>query len=201
MILQYVFLILPCLEQDLPCTTAKDTPYIPSMKGCCSLYSATYQSPIGALCLIFRDGKLINLSFSREIAAEWMQSVFKEALPDERPLPAEFERDLASYFRGQRTPLDWEVELIGTEFQKRVWEALRQIPYGKTVTYKEIGEKCGCRGYRAVGRAVGANPIAIIVPCHRVVGAAGLGGFSGGLNVKRFLLELEGAFTPPLHHA
>ena len=169
-------------------------------KGCSSLYSAKYQSPIGTLHLIFRNERLINLSFTEESASIWMKSVLREALPDEKPLPQELARELDAYFRGKRVPLKWDLELIGTDFQRRVWGALLEIPYGTTATYKDIGEKCRCRGYRAVGNAIGANPIAIIVPCHRVVGASGLGGFSGGLNVKRFLLELEGPLSP-MHHA
>ena len=133
------------------------------------------------------------------MASQWVESVFKQTLPELRALPEPLAADLHSYFRGEGKNFRCELELHGTDFQKRVWQALLEIPYGKTSTYKDIGDKCGCRGYRAVGSAVGANPIAIIVPCHRVVGVSGLGGFSGGLNIKRFLLEIEGAFPLPGH--
>jgi methylated-DNA-[protein]-cysteine S-methyltransferase len=165
------------------------------------MYSANYQSPLGPLYLVFRGDKLITLSFSEEGAAQWVRRMLACPLPEERPLPHRYARDLTEYFRGQRPAFDWELELIGTDFQKKVWHALLEIPYGQTATYKDIGEKCRCPGYRAIGQAVGANPIAIIVPCHRVVGGAGLGGYSGGLQIKRFLLEVEGAFDPPHDHA
>lgn len=165
------------------------------------MYTGIYESPLGPLYLVFKGDKLVNLSFTREAAAEWVKRTFRRPLPEERPLPEKHARDLANYFKGRQRAFDWELELIGTELQKQVWRALLNIPFGRTATYKEIGEQCGCRGYRAVGRAVGANPIAIVVPCHRVVGWAGLGGYSGGLNIKRFLLEIEGAFSPPQDHA
>ena len=114
------------------------------------------------------------------------------------PFPRNW-RELDAYFRGN-VPLKWDLELIGTDFQRRVWgHSLKSLWNNSHI--QRYWRKCRCRGYRAVGNAIGANPIAIIVPCHRVVGASGLGGFSGGLNVKRFLLELEGALSPPMHHA
>ncbi len=165
------------------------------------MYSAVYQSPIGPLYLVFHGNKLVNLSFRQDTADHWMRRHYRCPLPAERPLPERYVRELTAYFRGEQPSFDWELELMGTEFQKKVWQALRDIPYGQLVTYKEIAARCRCRGYRAVGQAVGANPIAIVVPCHRVVGSAGVGGYSGGLNIKRFLLEIEGALHPPQDHA
>jgi methylated-DNA-[protein]-cysteine S-methyltransferase len=100
---------------------------------------------------------------------------------------------LCAYFAGELTDFDIELDLAGTEFQRRVWKALLTIPYGQTRSYGQIAEQIGASGAaRAVGLANGHNPIAIIVPCHRVIGANGsLTGFGGGLGRKRTLLELE----------
>jgi methylated-DNA-[protein]-cysteine S-methyltransferase len=100
---------------------------------------------------------------------------------------------LGAYFAGELTDFDVELDLRGTEFQQRVWKALLTIPYGETRSYGEIAEQIGAPGSaRAVGLANGHNPIAIVVPCHRVIGANGsLTGYGGGLDRKRTLLELE----------
>lgn len=100
---------------------------------------------------------------------------------------------LGAYFAGELTSFDLDLELVGTEFQRRVWEALRTIPYGETRSYGEIALQIGAPGaFRAVGLANGRNPIGIIVPCHRVIGASGaLTGYGGGLDRKRALLDLE----------
>jgi len=97
------------------------------------------------------------------------------------------------YFAGELRAFDLPLEMIGTSFQKRVWGALRNIPYGETRSYSQIAGEIGApRAIRAVGAANGRNPIPIIVPCHRVIGASGkLVGFGGGLDWKRFLLDLE----------
>jgi methylated-DNA-[protein]-cysteine S-methyltransferase len=100
---------------------------------------------------------------------------------------------LQAYFAGELIGFDLDMELIGTAFERRVWAALQTIPYGETRSYGEIAEQIGAPGaFRAVGRANGRNPIGIIVPCHRVIGANGdLTGYGGGLDRKRALLELE----------
>jgi methylated-DNA-[protein]-cysteine S-methyltransferase len=102
-------------------------------------------------------------------------------------------RELQAYFRGELKSFDVPLEIVGTDFQKRVWNTLRTIPYGQTRTYSEIAAQIGApRAVRAVGAANGRNPVPIIVPCHRVIGASGsLVGFGGGLEWKRLLLELE----------
>jgi methylated-DNA-[protein]-cysteine S-methyltransferase len=104
-------------------------------------------------------------------------------------------RQLAEYFARSRTTFDLPLDAVGSVFQRRVWDALRAIPYGTTVSYSELARRLGdSRATRAVGAANGRNPIPIIVPCHRVVGARGeLTGFGGGLDRKRWLLEHEGA--------
>jgi methylated-DNA-[protein]-cysteine S-methyltransferase len=100
---------------------------------------------------------------------------------------------LKAYFAGERTDFDLELGLAGSEFQRRVWQALLTIPYGETRSYGQIAEQIGASGAaRAVGLANGHNPIAIIVPCHRVIGASGnLTGYGGGLARKQSLLEME----------
>ena len=112
---------------------------------------------------------------------------------EETELIRETKRQLDEYFAGKRKDFDVPTRLNGTEFQKRVWLALRDIPYGKTASYKDVAAAVGCpKGYRAVGMANNRNPISIIYPCHRVVGSDGsLTGYGGGLDVKAKLLELE----------
>lgn len=102
--------------------------------------------------------------------------------------------ELKQYFRGQRKYFDIPVDIEGTSFQMKVWKALQSIPYGQVQSYKEIAEKIGHpKALRAVGRACGANPVPIIIPCHRVLTANGtLGGFSAGIEIKKALLNLEG---------
>ena len=103
-------------------------------------------------------------------------------------------QQLLEYFAGTRTAFDLPLALGGTTFQRSVWDELGRIPYGRTITYGELAHRVGRpRGPRAVGQANGRNPIPIVVPCHRVVASDGIGGYSGGLAVKRALLALEGA--------
>ena len=124
-------------------------------------------------------------------------------LPGRHPGTAGWERDdarleparaqLAEYFAGERTAFDLPLRPAGGPFQLRVWEALQRIPYGETASYGELARELGSPGAaRAVGAANGRNPIAIVVPCHRVIGASGsLTGYAGGLECKRALLDLE----------
>ena len=107
---------------------------------------------------------------------------------------------LKEYFAGTRREFDVTLNIEGTNFQKRVWNELRNIPYGKTISYKTLSEKLGdVKAIRAVGKANGQNQIAIIIPCHRVIGANGnLVGYAGGLALKEKLLHLEGALNPEL---
>jgi len=107
---------------------------------------------------------------------------------------------LKEYFAGTRKEFDVTLDIEGTDFQKRVWNELRNIPYGKTISYKTLSEKLGdVKAIRAVGKANGQNPIAIIIPCHRVIGANGnLVGYAGGLDIKEKLLHIEGALNPEL---
>jgi methylated-DNA-[protein]-cysteine S-methyltransferase len=142
-------------------------------------YYDTYAGRIG---IAEEDGAITHLIFSER---DWTV--------EETDLIKETKRQLDEYFAGKRKEFDIPTRLEGTEFQKRVWEELRKIPYGKTVTYKDIAEAVGCpKGFRAVGLANNRNPISIIYPCHRVIGSNGsLTGYGGGLDVKEKLLELE----------
>jgi methylated-DNA-[protein]-cysteine S-methyltransferase len=135
---------------------------------------------------------LVALEFDRgEMAAGWTESQEKTI---------SYSRQLEEYFSGRRRHFDLPLDLHGTEFQKRCWRELLKIPYGETRSYAEIARAIGNpSAVRAVGLANGQNPIAIIVPCHRVIGSDGsLTGYGGGLDVKRRLLELEGALSSPL---
>ena len=142
-------------------------------------YYDTYAGRIG---IAEEDGAITHLIFSER---DWTV--------EETDLIKETKRQLDEYFAGKRKEFDIPTRLEGTEFQKRVWEELRKIPYGKTVTYKDIAEAVGCpKGFRAVGLANNRNPISIIYPCQRVIGSNGsLTGYGGGLDVKEKLLELE----------
>jgi methylated-DNA-[protein]-cysteine S-methyltransferase len=113
------------------------------------------------------------------------------------PVMLDTVRELQAYFRGELRSFDVPLEIVGTDFQKRVWNTLRTIPYGQTRSYSEIAAQIGApRAVRAVGAANGRNPIPIIVPCHRVIGASGsLVGFGGGLPWKRLLLDLEATYV------
>jgi methylated-DNA-[protein]-cysteine S-methyltransferase len=114
-------------------------------------------------------------------------------MPHKTPLLERAEGQIREYFDGRRQEFDLPLTFVGTDFQKKVWQALTEIPYGKTVTYGALAERIGCPGgARAVGAANHCNPLPILVPCHRVVGAGGnLTGYAGGMEMKKFLLELE----------
>ena len=106
-------------------------------------------------------------------------------------------RELEEYFKGRRKRFTVSLDLKGTAFQKKVWAEITRVPCGKTITYQELARRVGnVRAARAVGTAAGSNPACILVPCHRIVGAGGLGGYAYGLDKKKMLLSLEGARPP-----
>jgi methylated-DNA-[protein]-cysteine S-methyltransferase len=112
---------------------------------------------------------------------------------DAPPVLKETATQLEEYLAGERTEFDVPMELDGTDFQRSVWQELRRIPYGETISYGELARRVGRpNGPRAVGQANGRNPIPIIVPCHRVLASNGIGGYGGGLTLKRALLAVEG---------
>ena len=156
------------------------------------MHRKVMHSPIGRLMLEEEDGALVRVAFEREIPA----GIEEQA--EELPLQAKevlekAERQLDEYFAGERKVFTVPVHLSGTGFQMKVWAALQEIPYGETATYGEIAARIGSpRACRAVGTANHNNPISIVVPCHRVIGANGsLTGYGGGLAVKDYLLKWE----------
>jgi methylated-DNA-[protein]-cysteine S-methyltransferase len=154
----------------------------------------TIDSPIGPLTLAGDD----------VLTHCWMhqQRHSPDVTPFGAPDPTAFAgvaAQLDAYFAGELTEFDVDLRLDGTPFQQRVWAALRDIPYGETISYGELATRIGQpTASRAVGLANGRNPVAIIVPCHRVIGASGsLTGYGGGLDRKRTLLDLERAHRAP----
>jgi methylated-DNA-[protein]-cysteine S-methyltransferase len=157
------------------------------------IHYRTIDSPIGYLTLAGCGSVLTNLRM--------VDQTYEPDRADWTPDPRAFDdtvKQLVAYFAGELTDFDIELELRGTEFQRRVWKALLAIPYGETRSYGEIADQIGAPGSaRAVGWANGHNPIAIVVPCHRVIGANGsLTGYGGGLDRKRTLLGLEKRRAP-----
>lgn len=159
-----------------------------------------YDSPLGEMAIEADERGLTGLFFRELRAPSSAMITEKDALSPTAALLEKVARFLDGYFAGE-VPEIGEIPyaLQGSEFQKRVWRRLLEIPYGKTVTYGQIAqelamERGGAMSAQAVGGAVGRNPVVILVPCHRVLGAGGqLTGFGGGLWRKQFLLELEGA--------
>ena len=153
----------------------------------------TISSPVGDLTLAGTGSTLLHLGMAGQ-DHEPDRSGWEPAGPDAF---ADVVEQLQAYFSGTLTEFDVDLEFTGTEFQHRVWTALRTIPYGQTRSYGQIAEQIGApSAARAVGMANGRNPIAIIVPCHRVIGSAGgLTGYAGGLDRKQALLALETAET------
>jgi methylated-DNA-[protein]-cysteine S-methyltransferase len=154
------------------------------------------ESPAGRLLLAGDGDALKHISFPSgrhavEVDRDWREepSVFAAAI-----------EQLREYFRGERKTFSLRLSPEGTAFQKAVWSELRNIPYGETISYKQLAERIGKpRAVRAVGAANGANPIPIIIPCHRVIGNDGhLTGFGGGLPLKQRLLDLESQQLPLL---
>jgi len=140
-------------------------------------------TPVGRLGIAERDGRIVRVSWS--------------ATPFGQPtgLLTEAARQMAAYFAGESTGFDLPLDPGGSELERRVFDAMRAIPYGRTRTYGEIARDLGTYG-EPVGKACGANPIPVIIPCHRVLSATGLGGYSGagGIETKIALLKLEGGY-------
>jgi methylated-DNA-[protein]-cysteine S-methyltransferase len=160
------------------------------MRNLPKLYNETehycwYDSPIGILKIAEDDQGITEVSFQEEIGADQKEG----SLYLEKTL-----RQLEEYFAGIRRSFDVPLSLKGTEFQKKVWHALMNVPYGKTACYQEVAAMIGNeKASRAIGNANHHNPVVIIVPCHRVIRADGsIGGYGGGVERKKYLLNLEG---------
>jgi methylated-DNA-[protein]-cysteine S-methyltransferase len=156
-----------------------------------SLAYKLIDSPVGELKLVASDKGLVAILWENDSPRRVRLS---ELVEDEHhPVLVETERQLEEYFAGKRKAFSVALDMRGTRFQKDVWEALLAIPFGETRSYGQLANQLGNpRATRAVGAANGRNPVSIIVPCHRVIGASGkLTGFAGGLNAKARLLGLE----------
>lgn len=151
-----------------------------------SFYSYTYES-IGKIEIGTESENITDVHFAKSFIppAEYRR--------DETPLHRKAAEQLKEYFEGRRKVFDLPLAPAGTDFQMRCWKALIQVPYGETRSYGDIARAAGSpKGFRAAGMANNRNPIAIIIPCHRIIGSNGkLVGFGGGLDIKEFLLDLE----------
>ncbi len=158
-----------------------------------TLFYSRMPSPVGPLLIGVSEDALIMLEFDRGLPSTvgGQSVIWEESEAKTRSVRTQ----LDEYFAGKRRDFDLKLDLRGTPFRKRCWDELLRIPYGKTKSYGEIAREVGCpKGSRAVGQANHYNPVAIIVPCHRVLaGGERLGGYGGGLPTKAFLLRLEGA--------
>jgi methylated-DNA-[protein]-cysteine S-methyltransferase len=150
-------------------------------------------TPVGTLKIVVSDSALVAILWDNEkpnrVILDQMDEDFNN------PLLLKVEKQLQEYFNGQRKAFDVPLGMQGTLFQMAVWDELKQIPFGSTRSYQQIAQKLNNpKAVRAVGSANGRNPISIIVPCHRVIGADGkLSGFAGGVDRKKILLDLESA--------
>ena len=147
------------------------------------IFHYTYDTMLGSVTFVEEDGALLAISTSRLYEGIWQETdTIKEA-----------HQQLTEYLKGERKTFDLPLNLKGTDFQKQVWMALCDIPYGETRSYKQIAESIGNpKAVRAVGMANNRNPLLIVVPCHRVIGANGkLVGYGAGIEKKEFLLRLE----------
>jgi methylated-DNA-[protein]-cysteine S-methyltransferase len=153
--------------------------------------SNTIATPVGQLTLVGSDRGLAAILWEKDKPGRVRLNIVAQDI--HHPVLLETERQLGEYFAGRRKSFTVKLDFAGTAFQKKVWQALLTIPYGQTRSYGQIASQLGNpRAVRAVGAANGKNPISIIAPCHRVIGADGkLTGFAGGLQTKACLLELE----------
>ena len=161
---------------------------MPVMK---TIYYSQIDSPVGKLLLAATDSGLRCLHFDDGTMPKMRRNEVWICAPEKLSV---YQQQINAYFRGELQKFTFPLDLVGTAFQKKCWNALLRIPYGKTCSYADIAQKVGSpRAFRAVGQANHNNPIAIVVPCHRVVTASGiLGGYGGGLSTKEKLLRLEG---------
>lgn len=161
-----------------------------------------FETVVGSLQAAVTDRGLCRLFFASEDVDRWnlwFDRYFSQIpVNGQHPVIDDVETQLCEYLSRKRRKFSVPLDLRGTEFQKKIWKRLLKIPYGGTVTYGELAFEMGISGgSRAIGGAVGSNPVPILVPCHRVVGASGqLVGFAGGIDLKERLLELEGARIP-----
>lgn len=156
-----------------------------------TIYISKYDSVIGKIYLASNEKALIGLWFENQ--KYFKSTIQEECIEKDTPVLIQAKEWLDIYFDRKEPDFILNIDLEGTPFQKKVWAELLKIPYGKSVTYMDIAKKIGVSSARAVGQAVGRNPISIVVPCHRVVGANHkITGYAGGIDKKIALLEMEG---------
>jgi methylated-DNA-[protein]-cysteine S-methyltransferase len=149
-----------------------------------AIYYDTFKSPVGILYMVFSGSYLTAISFKKPAGVPYRSG----------SAPEEFIKQLKGYFEGAKIAFSQRIKFLkGTDFERRVWIALKAIPYGETRTYKWLAERIGMpKATRAVGHALSKNPIPVVLPCHRVIESDGsIGGYSSGIDIKRRLLELE----------
>ena len=162
-----------------------------------TFYAIEIVSPLGALIAIADNTYLYALNFINDSAPKSVGNILNtyaaNLVFNEKPILLQTKAQLNKYFKGELKDFSIPLKLTGTDFQKKVWQALLQIPYGKTISYKQESINIGNeKAFRAVANANGKNPISIIIPCHRVINSNGkLGGYTGGIKKKVFLLGLE----------
>ena len=163
------------------------------------VYCTSFDSKIGLIYIASTDKGVCKVSVPRQTKKDflkWLHDHFDDSeVMDNKSRNKDAIDQLTRYFNGRLAKFTCPVDLMGTPFQLRVWKELSRIAYGTTISYKQLAKRIGTsRGFQAVGRANAANPIPIIVPCHRVIGTDGsLVGYSSGIKTKEFLLKLEGA--------
>jgi O-6-methylguanine DNA methyltransferase len=163
------------------------------------IYCTSFDSRIGRIYVASTDNGVCKVSVPRESRKdffEWLKQHFEiDAITDNRSKNKDIIDQLTRYFNGRLAKFTCPVDLIGTPFQVKVWKELAKIQYGSTITYKHLAKRVHApKAFQAVGRANGANPLPIIIPCHRVIGTDGsLVGYAYGIKTKEFLLRLEGA--------
>lgn len=163
------------------------------------VYCTSFDSKMGLIYVASTDKGVCKVSVPRQTKRDffrWLREHFDDSeVTDNKSRNREAMDQLNRYFNGKLAKFTCSIDLIGTPFQIRVWKELMRIPYGTTISYKQLAKRLGTsRGFQAVGRANAMNPVPIIVPCHRVLGTDGsLVGYAAGVKTKEFLLKLEGA--------
>lgn len=163
------------------------------------VYCTSFDSKVGLIYIASTDKGVCKLSVPRQTKKDfikWLRENFDDSeVVDNKSHNRDAIDQLTRYFNGKLAKFTVPVDFHGTPFQVRVWKELQRIPYGSTISYKQLAKRLGTsRGFQAVGRANAANPIPIVIPCHRVLGTDGsLVGYASGIKTKEFLLRLEGA--------
>ncbi len=163
------------------------------------VYCTSFDSKVGLIYIASTDKGVCKLSVPRQTKKDfikWLRENFDDSeVVDNKSRNRDAIDQLTRYFNGKLAKFTVPVDLHGTPFQIRVWKELQRIPYGSTISYKQLAKRLGTsRGFQAVGRANAGNPVPIVIPCHRVLGTDGsLVGYASGIKTKEFLLRLEGA--------